>query len=208
MAFSIRCPACRQKFPWNPTQGFPDSCPNQSCSTRIAHDRDDSDVVMPFIRTSQRTKAADQVFRDVEQGSIQRQQAAAEMLGVPTQDVADIKVTDIKSTRHPGDIAAPDLTGSAAALQAHMDAMNQRGGQFGFGAGGNGSGWSDGVGVGPVPHAGAKIRTAIQANHADMVARHAVGVDVNTRRPVVNTRNVVSDAPANEVRQPGYIRRG
>ena len=208
MAFSIRCPACRQKFPWDPTKGFPDSCPNPDCETRIAHDRDDSDVVMPFIRTSARTKAADQVYRDVEAGSIQRQHAASEMLGVPTQDVADLKVTDLKSTRHPGDIAAPELTGSAAALQAHMDAMNARGSQLGFGAGQNGVEWTSGVGVGPDPHAGAKMRTVIQSNHADMVARHAVGVDAVTRRPVVNTSNVVSDAPANETRQPGYIRRG
>lgn len=208
MAYSLRCPACRTKFPWDPIQGFPEYCPNEACETRIAHDRADDDIVVPFIRTTARTKATDQVYRDMEQGSIQRAQAAAELLGVSEHEVSDLKITDLKPTTRQGDVAAPALSGSAAALEQHMQAMNARGGQFGFGAGSSGSEWSAGVGVGPVPHAGAKLRTAIQTNHADMVARHAVGVDATTRRPVIPSTDVVSDRPANETRQPGYIRRG
>lgn len=177
MAFALRCPVCRTKFKWDPTAGFPEYCPNEECSSRIAHDRADDDIVIPFIRHAA-TSANDQVYRQMEAGSEQRAKMAAEQLGVPVADMSDLKITDLQSTRHEGDIAAPPLP-------AHLQNYGS------FGGGGNGAEHSPAVQAGPFPNAGAKFMTALNQHHAQ-----------------ISHGSAVSHRPALETEQPGYRRRG
>lgn len=188
MALLLKCPVCRGKFPWvDPAKGFPRQC--ELCHEYIGHDRADDDVVMPFVRTSgsvAKLAAIDDVYKGMEKGS----EIRAEMSGLSGTEASPIKITDLRPTKHEGDIAAPTLSGSALELQKHMEAMNARGAQVGF-QGANGVEWSAGSAVGPAPSAGAKARTALQHVHGQAVGGHAI-----------------SDRPALETTNPGYRRRG
>lgn len=181
MASKLRCPACRVTFPWDPAKGFPEYCPNETCTTRIAHDRADHDVVTPFIRHA-KTKANDQVYRQIETASQQRAEAAAEMAGVPVADMADLKITDLRSTRHEGDVAAVPVNNEVSRL---IDR-----GIGGF-QGGEAAEYGAAVQTGPFPNAGAQMRTQLQNYHGKIT--HGAGI---------------SDMPAKETLQPGYRRRG
>ena len=86
MAFSLRCPVCRVKFAWDVKAGWPDYCPNDACQSRIAHDRADDDIVIPFIRHTA-TKSTDQVYRDIESSSERRAEMAAAEAGISEGDV-------------------------------------------------------------------------------------------------------------------------
>lgn len=105
MAYSLRCPACRVKFPWNPKKGFPDYCPNKACDTRIAHDVDDNVICMPSLRSAG-TTANDKLYRDMERSSEYRAEAAAQAAGVPVSEMSGLKITNLNDTRHEGAIAA------------------------------------------------------------------------------------------------------
>ena len=105
MAFQIRCAICRQAFPYKPTDGMPELCPNPQCQSRMASDRADDDIVMPFIRSA-RTDATDKVYRDMEKGSETRAQIAAEMTGASVAEMSGLKITDMNDRQRPGDIAA------------------------------------------------------------------------------------------------------
>lgn len=157
MAVKLRCPVCRKTFPWDVAHGFPDDCPE--CGAHVASDRPDDEIVMPSLRTA-KMALTDQVYRQMESGSEVRAQAAAEQLGVPVSEMSDLKITDLRSTRNPGEIAAPPLP-------AHLQGI----GSFG---GANGSQYSAQVQSGPSPNAGAKARTAIQAYHGNLTKGYAV----------------------------------
>lgn len=103
MAFKLRCPVCRGSFRWNPLEGMPDIC--KLCGADVGHNRADDDVVIPMFRTSSKTKAIDQVYRDMEKGSEVRAQAAANMLGVPVSEMSSLKITNMKDNQRAGDIA-------------------------------------------------------------------------------------------------------
>lgn len=182
MASKLRCPACRVTFPWDPAKGFPEFCPNTLCETRIAHDREDSDVVMPFVRTSAKTKVIDRTYREMETASEHRAIAAAEMAGVPVSEMSDLKITNLRSTTHEGDVAAVPVNNEVSRF------MDQTG-AGGFNAP-NPVEYGTNVQVGPYPNAGAHMRTAVQAHHSRSVP------------------GGVSERPANETLQPGYRRRG
>jgi len=153
MALTIRCPDCRKTFPWDfeVAGGWPEQCPNRTCKSRIGGDRDDDDIVMPFISTSGKTKATDKVYRDIEHGSEVRAQAAAEMTGATAAEMSALKITDLKPTTRHGDIAAPPLP-------AHLQKL----GSFG---GSNGSEHGAAVQQGPFPNAGAHARTMLNRHH-------------------------------------------
>ena len=204
MAYSLRCPVCRVKMPWDPTAGFPEFCPNISCESRIAHDRDDSDVVMPFYRSAA-TKANDDLYRQMEKGSEFRAQAAAEQLGVPVSEMSDLKITNLNSTRYSNDVAAVPVNNDVTRAMANIKQMNPNA-AVGF-SGSEGIGYSSAVQTGPHPNIGAQMRTAIQNAHPQAVQQHCVGKDEQGRRVVPST-DVVSERPANETMQPGYRRRG
>lgn len=196
MPYSLKCPACRKKFPWNPVEGFPENCP--LCETRVAHDRADDDIVVPFIRSNGHTKATDEIYRQMEAGSEVRAQAAAEIAGVPASEMSDLKITDLRPTTRPGDVAAVPVNN---AVTQQMDRMRAQGRPVGFG-GMDGSGLSGEISTGAVsinghvvqgvePNAGARARTKLQDYHSRLT--HGAGV---------------SDRPALETLQPGYRIRG
>jgi hypothetical protein len=189
MGYSIRCPVCRQKFPWNPVSGFPEFCPNVSCESRIAHDRDDDDIVMPFFKSAG-TKANDDLYRQMEAGSEQRAQMAAAQAGVPVSEMADLKITNLNSTRHEGDIAAPPVVNPVTRQMDAIRAINPNA-AVGFGGGAEaGMYFSGAVSQGHSPNAGARAQSAIRQLHADRMGHDKVG-----------------DIPALETQQPGYRRR-
>lgn len=180
--YSIRCPVCRQKFGWDPLQGFPDDCPNPECQSHIGHDRADEDVVVPFIRTDTRTKATDQLYRQMEAGSEFRAQAAAEMLGVPTSEMSGLKITDLRDNQHEGDIAAPPVNNPVSQFMdqnPHMASLATMGPEF-----------ARNVGVGFGANAGARTQNFIRQ---DFSGRGGV---TNERLPYEISNN------------PGYRRRG
>lgn len=178
MAYSLRCPDCRGKFPWTKEKRFPRHCP--LCNSDLGEERADDDVVMPFFRSA-KTKAIDKVYADTETGSEFRMQAAAEMAGTTAAEMAGLKITDLKDTR-PGEIAAKDVSNPVSQFMA----QNHVGGFQGS----NGVGFSGAVQTGPFANSGAKFQNIIRQSHAELTGFNAVG-----------------DRPALEVMQPGYRRR-
>jgi hypothetical protein len=168
MKFSMRCPACRAKFPWEPEKGYPEFCPNDACSTRIAHDRADDDIVIPFIRHTA-TKATDQVYRDIESSSERRAEMAAADAGTSVEDMSGLKITDLRETRHEGAIAAPPLP-------AHLENV----GSF---AGGAAAEHGATIQAGYLPNRGAHVRTAIQNRHAERTGAVSDRPALETEQP-------------------------
>lgn len=188
MALKIRCPVCRKVFPWDFTAagGWPEQCLNKDCKSRIGGDRADHDVVMPFISTSGKSKRIDQTYRDMERGSEIRAELAAADAGVPVSEMSSLKITDLRSTKHQGDVAAPPLP-------AHLQNVGKwQGDGASFSAGistGNVS-VNGHVSTGIEPAAGARTRTMLQQLHGQRT--HGVAV---------------SDRPALETTAPNYQRR-
>jgi hypothetical protein len=180
MALVVRCPVCRKKFSWKSGTDLPDECP--LCDAKVGSDRPDDEIVMPSLRSA-RTSVADRVYRDMEKGSEQRMNLAAEVGGGTPSDYSGLKITDMKDNLRAGEIAAMPVRN---AVTDHMEKYKQGG----F-VGGDGTGYSGAVQTGPFPNAGAHMRTSIQQHHAD-----------------ISRGTAVSDRPANEVMQPGYRRRG
>lgn len=183
MPFVLRCPDCRVKFPYDPTAGFPEFCPNEKCKSHIGlSDKQIIDIPMPFL-SSAKNRSVDKVYRDMEKGSEFRAQAAADMVGAPVHEMSALKITDLNTKQKPGDIAAPPISNAVTQV---MDASH---GKFGF-QGANGLGFSGPVASGPVPNAGAKFQSVLREVHGQKVGWDALG-----------------DRPALETQQPGYRRR-
>lgn len=182
MAFSLKCPACGVKFPWKPASGFPEYCPNEACTTRIAHDRDDEDVVMPFFRSSA-TQANDRFYKNMEQASERRAEVAAEKAGVPVSEMSDLRITNLNETRHEGAVAAIPVNNPVSQF------MQQNPQASGF-QGNNGVGYSGDVMSGPSPNRGARMQSAVRQMHAEGMGWDKVG-----------------DRPALEIQNPAYRRR-
>lgn len=179
MAFKLKCKDCGFKIPWNPLDAKPTVCPK--CETNNSSDRDDDDIVMPFIRT--KSPGIDRVYRQMEAGSEQRATMAAEMAGVPVAEMSDLKITNLRDTPRQGDVAAVPVQNEVTRFMAAT-------GQGGF-RGGDGLGYSGAVQQGPFANSGAKMRTALQGHHASL-----------------SRGSAVSDTPAIETTQAGYRRRG
>ncbi len=107
MAIRLRCPKCRQAFPWESGKELPDEC--QLCHEYIGPDpdRDVTVITAPFIR-SQKMKAVDDVYRQTEAGSETRMKIAAELTGAPVSEMTSLKITDMKDNQREGDIAAKE----------------------------------------------------------------------------------------------------
>ena len=185
MAVILRCPHCETKFRCEfgtkDGQGWPDYCPNKKCGVYMGIDHKE-DVVMPIILHAQ-SKTYDKLYRDMEKGSEVRAQIAAEKHGLSAEDVAGIKITDMKDNPKYGETSVKEVSNPVTQFMA----------QHGIGGfqGANGAGYSGAVQAGPFPNAGAKMRTAIQQQHAQ-----------------ITQGNAVSERPALETTQPGYRRRG
>lgn len=198
MAVVLRCSVCRRKFAWKTSEDPPEFCPFDDCHSRVASDRADDDVVMPNI-LHHRTKNTDKVYRDMERGSEFRAHAAANQLGVPVSEMSGLKITDLNDRRDAEVAAIPVNNPVSQMMQANPSAVG-----FQSAAG---LAYSGAVMQGPSPNVGARTRTAIQASHREMVAKHAIGIDQHGR-PAMPNLDVISERPAKETESPLYRRRG
>lgn len=178
MAFALRCPDCRKTFPWNPSNKFPRYC--LLCDADMGEETDDDVICLPAF-LSDKTKSIDNSARQMMDSSNVRAEKAAELAGVPVSEMSDLKITDLRSTTHAGDIAMPVVSN---AVTQHMDAMRARGLPTGFEAGPNAAEYSGAVQTGPHPNVGAKMRKMIHEGNG-----------------------MVSNRPALETQAPGYRER-
>ena len=189
MAVVIRCPSCKTKFRWlAETEAYPSNCPQ--CDFYTGHDRDDSDVVVPNI-LSFSTRSTDGVYKAMERASEERVYQAAADAGCDASDMAGLKITNMRDNMKQGDIAAMPVNNE---VTRQMEAVNARGGSFGFGGGPDaGIGYSGQVSQGPYPNSGARTQRIFRQAHAERMSGHLAG------------SQVLSDMPANEVvRNPNY----
>lgn len=158
MGFKLRCPECREKFPWTLENPWPRFCP--LCRADINNDREDGDVVMPFIRSTA-TKKNDDLYRQMEAGSELRAQAAAEMAGCDVSEMSGLKITNMND-RKDAEIAHIELPQSDVGVQ--MQRQNLGFGAANPGFGGIGGGKSDVL----------PVHDVMKKMHPQMVAQHTV----------------------------------
>jgi hypothetical protein len=183
MRVILRCPLCREKFKYDVADGFPDDC--QVCGKRIAHDREDDDVVIPYF-LSEKTKKTDAVARQVMDGSETRAEMAAAMAGVPVSEMSGLKVTDLND-RNDTEQSIKPVNNS---ITQHMDAMKARGMPVGFQRQQAMEAAST-AHNGPEPFAGARMRTKIWNTH------HQGSAGVAPEMVPLEIRN-----------NPSYVKRG
>lgn len=154
MGFSLKCPECRGKFPWQPKLRYPKICP--LCEADIGCDRDDDDIVMPSIRTM-RSVTADKVYRDIEKGSEVRAELAAQAVGCDPSEMSGLKITNMND-RNDCEIGHVELPANneVAAAMAKMPSM---------GFGNAGLAYSGAVGQGEHANAGARTQAMIRQQH-------------------------------------------
>lgn len=167
MAFKLKCPECREKFPWEPLKPWPRFCP--MCRADINNDRADDDVVMPFIRHSS-TKKNDALYRQMEAASEHRMHAAAEMAGCDVSEMSSLKMTNMNDRNDTpiAEVMIPPDSGVVG--QAMLQNPN-----LGFGAGNN-PGTSLGVGGGKsdvlLPAKGMSTHDIIKQGHPQSAIHH------------------------------------
>lgn len=127
MPVVLKCPKCRGKFKYDVTEGWPDFC--VLCNENINNRRADDDVVMPAF-LSIKSKNNDAVARQIMDGSETRMHLAAAAAGVPSSEMASLKITDINDRRDSEVSHVKEVN----AVSQHMDAMAARGMPVGFGA--------------------------------------------------------------------------
>jgi len=125
----LQCPQCAEKF--RTDTDFFATCP------KCGHTAERPDVTVisaPFIKTPTAISTiSDRVYRDMEKASEHRMHVAAEMAGVPASEMSEMKITNMRDNVQIGESAAMPVNN---AVTQQMDALNARGGQFGFGASG------------------------------------------------------------------------
>jgi hypothetical protein len=155
MAVLLRCPACREKFKYDISEGWPDFCP--VCKTDINNRRADDDVVCPNI-LSYKTKNNDKVARDIMDGSVQRAEMAASMAGTSVDEMASLKITDLND-RKDAQFATKDVVNP---VTQHMDAMQRQGMPVGFGGPSEAMQRAAMAHTTDVPYAGLRERNRLQ----------------------------------------------
>lgn len=165
---------------------MPEFCPNSECSTRLLSDRPDDEIVMPNFRSAA-TRANDNLYRQMETASEHRAEMAAEKLGVPVSEMSDLKITNLRETRHEGAIAAmPVVNPVSTFMQQHPGAGGYKG---------DGANYSGSVMTGPSPNRGARVQSMVRQMHSESMA-------------LAGFHGLVGDRPANEITQnPNYRRR-
>ena len=157
MAVLLKCPACREKFRYDVTNGWPDLCP--ICNTDITNRVPDNVVVVPAF-LSQKSKNNDKVARDIMDGSEARVDMAAAMAGTSREDMSGLKITNLND-RNDAQFSVPDVVNP---VTQHMVAMQERGLPVGFGAGtAEAMGRAAAAHTGPEPYAGLRARNRVQA---------------------------------------------
>ena len=175
----FKCPDCAETYKWPGSQKWPSYCP--MCQAALTT-RADDEICMPSIRTA-RMSIVDKVYNDMSAASVVRQEMAAETLGISKNDVADLKISNLRDDKDPNiaphipvvnDVsrmmdAAPSVTGFQ-----NSDAVE----------------YSAGTQVGPYANRGAQTQQWLRGVHAQNAGWGAL-----------------SDNPGKETLQPGYRRR-
>ncbi len=167
MAVSLRCPSCREKFPWDTAKGWPRYC--AMCGEDIS--AKDDEVVMPNI-LSFRSKVPDQAVRAYMDGSEKRVELAAELAGASKEDMSSLKVTDISDRR--------DVPANIPVNNSVTQFMAQHPGVGGMQS--NGAEYATQVQSGPHPNIGAKMLTKVRDRHSTLSMGSAV-----SDRPALET---------------------
>jgi hypothetical protein len=155
MAVILKCPACREKFKYDVSQGWPDNCP--ICKTDINNRRADDEICMPAF-LSQKSKNNDKVARDIMDGSETRAGLAAAMAGVPVSEMSGLKITDLND-RNDTQWATKDVVNP---VTQHMDAMQRAGLPVGFGGPSEAMQRAAAAHGGDSPYAGLRKRNQMQ----------------------------------------------
>src|SRR6202044_2204961 len=103
-------------------------------------ERPDSAVVHPGV-LSLKTKATDKVYRDIERGSEQRVQLAAEATQSSPADMAALAINNLRDNQREGDVAAMAAAAAEQRLAASTPAPVGFTGQAGY---------SDGISSGAI----------------------------------------------------------
>lgn len=172
MAVKLKCPGCKSAFPWDTTAGWPRFCP--LCSYDTSMD-DNPEVAAPHIGTL-KGKSGDQVYRQMEQASERRVEAAAEMAGVDKSEMSSLKITNLRDNLRTGDIAAMPVVNDVSR------AIDQAPSHFGFQSNQSAAAeYASSAHAGPYPYAGARAKNMVRAMHArsgetvtDLPAREVV----------------------------------
>lgn len=180
MAVKLKCKYCEKKFVWKAgTDEWPDECP--LCHADISIPPTD-EIVMPMMHFG-KSKAADQVYRQMEAGAEHRINVASEMTGMPKSDFSELKITNMKDNMRAGESAAIEPKISPEMNQALQTSQNLS--QFGLQ-------FSAGTAEGKHANAGARMTNVLRQKHGEY-APHAVAS--------------MADRPALETTVPGYRRR-
>jgi hypothetical protein len=155
MAVLLRCPACREKFKYDITHGWPDNCP--LCDTDINNRRRDDEVCMPAF-LSQKSKNNDKVARDIMDGSVQRAEMAAVMAGTSPDEMSGLKITDLNDRRD-DQFATKDVVNP---VTQHMQSMQAAGMPVGFGGPSEAMSRAAAAHTGDAPYAGLRERNRLQ----------------------------------------------
>ena len=154
--FGLKCPECRKSFRYDPKDEHPRFCP--LCRADIGGNTGDDTVISIPAFLSAKSKATDQVYRDIERSSEHRAQQAAQLAGCDVAEMANMKVTNIADARKPGQVAAIPVVND---ITRQMDAMQAAGLPTGFGVP-NAAELASAIKTGPYPNAGAKTMANIQ----------------------------------------------
>ena len=171
----LRCPDCAETFKWPGAQKWPEFCP--LCRAQLSTHSDE--ICMPFI-SSARAKSPDRVYRQMEAGAEVRAQAAAEILGVSTSDVSDLKMTNLKDNH--SEIAHVSVVNDVSRM------MDTTPNATGFQAAG--VAYSGAVQTGAFANSGAKTQNMLRNFHGKTFGH-----------------SLMSERPGLETEQPGYRRR-
>ena len=142
-------------------------------------------VTSPHIALPIKT-TVDTLHRDMEAGADFRAAMAREQFGLDAEDVAPMKLGDMKDSLRPGDTSDVPVNNDISRLMAAAPP-----GYFGF-QGGQGVGYSEPVSTGPFPNMGARTQKAVREAHV-----------ANTADPR-HVGHKTSSVPALETTQPGY----
>ena len=155
MAVLLKCPACREKFRYDVSEGWPDQCP--ICETDINNRVPDDVVVVPAF-LSQKSKNTDKVARDIMDGSEKRAELGAAMAGVPVSEMSGLKITDLNDRRD-AEISAIEVNNPVTQRMAEMQA---KGMPTGFGVA-QAAEFAAQAHTNVAPYAGARARNRVQS---------------------------------------------
>lgn len=177
MLRTYRCPSCADTFEFmhHPSDEPPPRyCPLCGYDTQ-EQSRMESVITIPHIGTL-KAKSAEMVYRASEEGAKFRADMARDM-GVDDAGADDLKITDMKTAKHAGEVAAVavDNDVTRAMQAAPVGGVSQWGMQSNPQAA---MALAAGAHSGPEPHAGMKAREMLRSGHQQR------GFAVNDQSPL------------------------